>query len=391
MSSTRRTSPGWAGEERLAWRGDVPRKNGETFPAWEHICLVSYDLELPAHYIIGCTDVSSIKKAEIELNRMAFHDALTDLGNRHLLNEQLAIELTRAGDGSQMGLVFIDLDGFKLINDGMGHATGDQLLWWWHSASAKPSAAPTFRCALAGTSSSSSARTAASRTAPPWPPPAGKTGTAMPAGKDNIVVTASIGIALYPQHGTSAEKLLSAADSAMYQAKQAGKRRYCTFNESMAEKVHERLRLEQRLRHAVKTRSFTLHYQPLIRVEDNVLIGFEALLRWQDEGEHPAGRVHPGGRRMRIDSGAGQLGIAAGLYRGQALECQPLPAQGSGQCVGHAVYRTGFPPACGPGAERQRSGPASAGAGNHRKRAAIAGKQQTHPERPQTDRRIGRH
>jgi EAL domain-containing protein (putative c-di-GMP-specific phosphodiesterase class I) len=67
----------------------------------------------------------------------------------------------------------------------------------------------------------------------------------------------------------------------MYQAKLAGKRRYCTFNESMAEKVHERLRLEQRLR-PVKTRSFTLHYQPLIRVEDNVLIGFEALLRWQD-------------------------------------------------------------------------------------------------------------
>jgi diguanylate cyclase (GGDEF)-like protein len=86
-------------------------------------------MELPAHYIIGCTDVSSIKKAEIELNRMAFHDALTDLGNRYLLNEQLAIELERAEtSGRQMGLVFIDLDGFKLINDGMGHAMGDQLL-----------------------------------------------------------------------------------------------------------------------------------------------------------------------------------------------------------------------------------------------------------------------
>ncbi|KJV33913.1 hypothetical protein VI06_01265 [Aquitalea magnusonii] len=270
------------------WHGEVMcrRKNGETFPAWEHICLVSYDLELPAHYIIGCTDVSSIKKAEIELNRMAFHDALTDLGNRHLLNEQLAIELTRAaGDGSQMGLVFIDLDGFKLINDGLGHATGDQLLKVVAQRIRETIRRADIPVRFGGDeffiicphSSEQDCTSMASRLLEKLEQP-------MPAGKDNIVVTASIGIALYPQHGSSAEKLLSAADSAMYQAKLAGKRRYCTFNESMAEKVHERLRLEQRLRQAVKQRSFTLHYQPLIRVDDASLIGFEALLRWQDEG-----------------------------------------------------------------------------------------------------------
>jgi diguanylate cyclase (GGDEF)-like protein/PAS domain S-box-containing protein len=272
------------------WHGEVmcQRKNGEHFPAWEHICLVSYDMDLPAHYIIGCTDVSSIKQAEIELNRMAFHDALTDLGNRYLLNEQLAIELQRAEtSGTQMGLVFIDLDGFKLINDGMGHAMGDQLLQVVAQRIRETIRRADIPVRFGGDeffiicphSSEADCTAMADRLLEKLEQP-------MQAGKENIVVTCSIGIALYPQHGTTAEKLLSAADSAMYQAKQAGKRRHCTFNESMAEKVHERLRLEQRLRQAVKERSFTLHYQPLIRVEDNVLIGFEALLRWQDEGQH---------------------------------------------------------------------------------------------------------
>jgi GGDEF domain-containing protein len=279
--------PGLGQLGEAGWHGEVMcrRKNGETFPAWEHICLVSYDLELPAHYIIGCTDVSSIKKAEIELNRMAFHDALTDLA--------IAFAERTTGHRTEARRRGWQPDGPGI------HRSG------WFQADQRRHG-PCHRRPAA-----QSGGTAHPRNHPPrghsgalWrgrvlhhlpaqqraglhqhgQPPAGKLEQPMPAGKDNIVVTASIGIALYPQHGTSAEKLLSAADSAMYQAKLAGKRRYCTFNESMAEKVHERLRLEQRLRQAVKQRSFTLHYQPLIRVEDASLIGFEALLRWQDEG-----------------------------------------------------------------------------------------------------------
>ena len=272
--------------KEVGWHGEVMclRKNGEQFPAWEHICLVSYDKDFPAHYIIGCTDVSSIKKAEIELNRMAFHDALTELGNRHLLNEQLAIELQRAEiNGTKMGLIFIDLDGFKLINDGMGHATGDQLLKVVAQRIRETIRRSDIPVRFGGDeffiicphSSETDCTIIASRLLEKLEQP-------MQAREETIVVTCSIGIAMYPQHGTTAEKLLSAADSAMYEAKESGKRRFCTFNESMAEKVHERLRLEQRLRQAVKDQCFQLHYQPLIRVADGELIGFEALLRWPD-------------------------------------------------------------------------------------------------------------
>lgn len=272
--------------KEVGWHGEVmcQRKNGEQFPAWEHICLVSYDNEFPSHYIIGCTDVSSIKKAEIELNRMAFHDALTELGNRYLLNEQLAIELQRAEmNGSRMGLLFIDLDGFKLINDGLGHATGDQLLKVVAQRIRETIRRSDIPVRFGGDeffiicphSSEEDCTAIAGRLLEKLEQP-------MQARDETIVVTCSIGIAMYPQHGRTAEKLLSAADSAMYEAKESGKRRYCTFDESMAEKVHERLRLEQRLRQAVKEQRFQLHYQPLIRVEDSVLIGFEALLRWRD-------------------------------------------------------------------------------------------------------------
>ena len=270
----------------VGWHGEVMcrRKNGEQFPAWEHICQVSHDQEFPSHFIIGCTDVSSIKKAEIELNRMAFHDALTELGNRYLLNEQLAIELRRAEiNGSEIGLVFIDLDGFKLINDGLGHATGDLLLKVVAQRIRETIRRSDIAVRFGGDeffivcphSSEADCSIVASRLLEKLEQP-------IVANDETIVVTCSIGIAMYPQHGTTAEKLLSAADSAMYEAKESGKRRFCTFNQSMAEKIHERLRLEQRLRQAVKERSFQLHYQPLVRVADGALIGFEALLRWQD-------------------------------------------------------------------------------------------------------------
>jgi len=268
------------------WHGEVlcQRKNGELFPAWEHISLVAHEEGMPSHYIVGCSDVSSIKKAEVELSRMAFHDALTDLGNRHLLNEQLDVELKRADmNGSHVGLLFIDLDGFKLINDSLGHATGDQLLKAIAQRIRETVRRSDIPIRFGGDeffiicphSKELDCTTIASRLLEILEEP-------VQIGDEAIVVTCSIGIAMYPEHGSTAEKLLSAADSAMYEAKQGGKRRFCTFDLSMAEKIHERLRLEQRLRSAVRDKSFQLHFQPLINVADGALVGFEALIRWQD-------------------------------------------------------------------------------------------------------------
>ena len=217
---------------------------------------------------------------------MAFYDALTDLGNRHMLNEQLVIELQRAEmSHAPLGLLFIDLDGFKLINDSLGHATGDQLLRVIAQRIRDTVRRADIPIRFGGDeffiicphSDEANCVAVAERLLERLEQP-------ILAGGETIVVTSSIGIAMYPAHGNTVEKLLSAADSAMYQAKEAGKRRYRTFDQSMADKVHERMRLEQRLRLAVKEHSFELHYQPLVRVEDEVLIGFEALLRWNDAG-----------------------------------------------------------------------------------------------------------
>lgn len=278
-----------ASQQGGVWNGEVlcKRKNGELFPAWEHICAVHDEQGVLSHFIVAFSDISAIRNVQKELNHMAFHDALTGLGNRHLLQEQLSIELEKATlTNAALGLLFIDLDGFKLVNDSLGHASGDRLLQIVASRLKDTVRRADIATRFGGdeffiicpASHAEACQVLASRIIQALEQP-----TLL--ADETVVISCSIGIALFPLHGNTPEHLLRAADSAMYEAKSGGKRRYALFDEGMAERVRTRMHIEQSLRRAIQRKDFELHYQPLVSLQDQGLQGFEALVRWQDRGQ----------------------------------------------------------------------------------------------------------
>jgi len=278
-----------ASQQGGVWNGEVlcKRKNGELFPAWEHICAVHDEQEKLSHFIVAFSDISAIRNVQKELNHMAFHDALTGLGNRHLLQEQLTVELDKARlSNSPLGLLFIDLDGFKLVNDSLGHPSGDRLLQIVASRLKDTIRRADIATRFGGDeffiicpgSAADACQTLASRIIQALEQP-----TLL--ADETVIISGSIGISLYPAHGTAPEHLLRAADSAMYEAKSGGKSRYAMFDEGMAERVRTRMHIEQSLRRAIKRKEFELHYQPLFSLKERRLHGFEALVRWQDRGQ----------------------------------------------------------------------------------------------------------
>lgn len=278
-----------ASQQGGVWNGEAlcKRKDGELFPTWEHICAVHNEQGKLSHFIVAFSDISAIRSVQNELNHMAFHDALTGLGNRHLLQEQLSIELDKAYlTASPLGLLFIDLDGFKLVNDSLGHASGDRLLQIVASRLKDTIRRVDIATRFGGDeffiicpgSSAEACQILAGRIIKVLEQP-----TLL--ADETIVISCSIGIALFPTHGSTPELLLRAADSAMYEAKSSGKSCHALFDEGMAERVRTRMHIEQSLRRAIKASAFELYYQPLFSLNDKRLLGFEALVRWQDRGQ----------------------------------------------------------------------------------------------------------
>lgn len=228
-----------------------------------------------------------------QLVRQAHYDPLTQLPNRTLLDDrlnQLIRDVTRSGGA--IGVMMLDLDEFKLINDSFGHATGDDLL--------QQVASRLEGCLRAGDTvarfggdefvivtpleEAGQATDIAQRLLAVLQPP-------FSIRDRSVDARPSIGISLFPQDGLSAEGMLQAADTAMYTAKSAGKNRYHYFSESMNAAVSRRLRIEGELREALAERQLELHYQPVIALEDNSVVGAEALIRWR----HPEqGLILPG-------------------------------------------------------------------------------------------------
>ncbi|MEC5400016.1 two-component system response regulator [Uliginosibacterium sp. H1] len=271
--------------ERGYWHGEIAclRKNDEVFPAWQHVCAVRDDHGAVSHYVVAISDISAIRQAEAQINHLAYHDALTGLGNRHRFEECLELELERARRGGQrLALLYIDLDGFKLINDTLGHASGDQLL----KAVANRIRGHLRRGDVA-------IRLGGDEFVVIVPEVAREQDCAALAEKllrevsapvtlprEQVLVTASIGIALFPDNATDREELVKAADSAMYGAKARGRNRYAFYSPDMAARARERMNIEMGLRRALQDNQLQLYYQPVVNLANGELIGFEALIRW---------------------------------------------------------------------------------------------------------------
>lgn len=259
------------------------RKNGETFPADASVC--AWDGSDGRHYGVVFRDVSARKREEVKIRYLAEYDTLTDLANRHSLHRHLDSELAKARTGGgELAVLLIDLDTFKEINDSLGHAQGDRVLVAVSKRLRSLAAEGDLIARLGGDEFAIviSGGRAAERA---WSV-ADKIGKAL--GAEPIVIDgrpifiqSSIGVALFPDDAEDSEHLLGNADLALYQAKAEGRGCYVFFHNKLRTDLESRLALEDELSRALGNGEFQLYYQPKIDLKDNVVVGAEALIRWQ--------------------------------------------------------------------------------------------------------------
>ena len=232
-------------------------------------------------------DISERRQAEEQIEYQAYHDALTALPNRLLFRDRLTVALAHAKrQKAPLAVMFLDLDRFKYVNDTLGHSLGDELL---RAVAARLRAVlrdgdtiarmggDEFTILLADLKSDDDASRIAQKLLETIAHPVSVDG-------HELYVTTSIGIALFPNDGDSAEALLKNADSAMYRAKEAGRNSYQLCTPAMNSRAAERLSVENALRRALERDELVLHYQPQVRLDTRQVAGMEALLRWNRPG-----------------------------------------------------------------------------------------------------------
>ncbi|AOY96462.1 hypothetical protein BKK79_33420 [Cupriavidus sp. USMAA2-4] len=226
---------------------------------------------------------ASLAAANEELSYLALHDKLTKLPNRALLEDRFEQALRSAArTRSRLAILFIDLDGFKAINDSFGHQIGDQVLAEAAGRIRASAGAGDIVGRLGGdeivlVSQSDAPEDAGALAARIL----GSLRDAITVSGHALHISASIGIALYPDNGTDQRTLLRNADAAMYHAKASGRDTCCFFTHSMNADAQARLELAQDLRMALERHELELHYQPKFQAPDNTVCGAEALLRWR--------------------------------------------------------------------------------------------------------------
>ena len=243
--------------------------------------------------VVVFRDVSAARAMSQQMAHSAEHDFLTGLPNRMLLNDRITQAVTMARRHSkQIAVLFLDLDGFKHINDSLGHPVGDRLLQsvakrlidcGRASDTVSRQGGDEFVVLLSELQQPEDAANAARRMLQ-------TVAEAHSIEEHELHVTTSIGVSIYPDDGEDAETLVKNADTAMYQAKENGRQSYQYFTSAMNSRAVERQSIEESLRRALERRQFALHYQPKINFKTGAITGAEALLRWT----HPTrGSVSP--------------------------------------------------------------------------------------------------
>ena len=279
------------------WRGELwqRRKDGEEFLSWVELNEVCDASGQRTHMIGVLTDITDRKRAEQELRYLANYDTLTGLPNRALLGERLgAAVISARRSGQKVGLLFLDLDRFKHINDSLGHTTGDRTL---KAAGARLRqcvretdvvarlGGDEFTVVLENLADTRGAEEMAQRLIQAFARPLPITST------QEAVISPSIGIALYPDHGQTPADLLKCADTAMYQAKDRGRNTWAVYHAGMDARARDHATLVTALRRALERKEFSLVYQPKLAIRGDAagITGMEALLRWHSRelGEIP--------------------------------------------------------------------------------------------------------
>ncbi len=274
-------------QEKQCWSGEIwnRRKDGEVYAELLNISALLNSKDKTERYIALFTDITELKTYELQLVRNAQYDALTNLPNRVLLADRLRQGIAQVKRrGNRLAVAFLDLDGFKEINDNYGHDAGDRLLIALASRMKNALREGDTLARIGGDEFIAVLFDLPDIEASV--PMLGRllAAAAQPVQVDNFTlqVSASIGLTFYPQtEDIDADQLLRQADQAMYQAKQSGKNRFHFFNtdqDRIARSHHEDL---ERIRRALFREEFVLYYQPKVNMRTGTVIGAEALIRWQ--------------------------------------------------------------------------------------------------------------
>lgn len=277
-------------QERGYWRGEVwnKRKNGQVYPQWQTITEVRDEQQRLTQYVIVFSDMSRMKEHEQQLKHLSNYDSLTNLPNRNLLLSRLEGAINDATvNKRKVGVIAIDLDHFKHINDSLGHPAGDRLLQEFaqrmrqrlrDSDTVARQGGDDFVIVLENISTDQQVVNVADIILELL-----KTPFDVGVGQE-LHITASLGITIFPEHGTDVTQLLSNADVAMYQAKQSGRNSYALYSNEMTQVVSDRLELGNQLRVSLQAdNELRLHYQPQVCIETGEIVGVEALIRWYTE------------------------------------------------------------------------------------------------------------
>lgn len=267
------------------WQGEIwnRKRNGEEYPNWVTISAVMDENERPKNYVAILSDISTIKATEERLDYLAHYDQLTGLPNRTLFNDHLQSAIARAKrHRDRVAVMYADLDGFKQINDTLGHAEGDKLLveiglrlknCVRDEDTVARLGGDEFAIIINQLQSISYLHVLAKRIINEL------AATRNFDGRE-LRVSGSVGIAMYPYDGDKQELLLRHADQAMYHAKQKGKNNYQFFDSDMNVRVMNRIRLESDLHKALGSNEFYVEFQPKYNINEQTILGAEALVRW---------------------------------------------------------------------------------------------------------------
>jgi diguanylate cyclase (GGDEF)-like protein len=272
------------------WSGEVwnRRKNGEVYAEMLTISVVLDDEHKPQNYVSLFTDITPMKEYQRQLERTAHYDALTNLPNRVLFADRLRQAVVQSQRRERLlCVVYLDLDGFKAVNDAHGHAVGDELLI---VLAQRMKVALRDGDSLARVGGDEFVAVLVDLDRPEDCEPvlkrlltaaSGAVAVRTAEGSLHLQVSASIGATMYPRDGSDADLLMRHADQAMYLAKQGGKNRYHLFDtdRDAAAKIHRES--VERVREGIEDGEMVLYYQPKVNMQTREVVGAEALIRWQ--------------------------------------------------------------------------------------------------------------